>query len=107
MRGFAPVKRHVCMECAADISGWAAGPRAPMPSLLPSRTCDEPLANIARLCWHVLKLVWNVRVQSDDLLSRGVLRPHGARVQPVREIRQLFGATRLALCFRSPVLAPS
>ena len=51
---------------------------------------------------HALTLVWNARVRSGDLLSRGGRRLYGARVQPIRGIRQLFGANRLAKCSQSP-----
>ena len=40
MRGFAPVKRHACIECAADLSGWGAGPRAPTPFLFFPVVCS-------------------------------------------------------------------
>src|SRR6266403_1127021 len=67
-----------------------------MASLLTSRTCDELPATTEKPYWHVLTLVWNARVRSGDLLSRGARRQHGARVRQVRGTRQLFGASRIA-----------
>ena len=73
-----------------------AGPRTPTLSPLVSQICDELPSNIAKLYWHVPRLVWNARVPSGDLLSHGAWQLHGARVELIRGILQLFGATQLA-----------
>src|SRR6267143_3869912 len=67
-----------------------------MASPLTFRTCDELPATTEKPYWHVLILVWNARVRSGDLLSRGARRQHGAHVRRVRGTRQLFGASHLA-----------
>jgi hypothetical protein len=67
-----------------------------MTAPLTSRISDELLATPGKLYRHVQAPVWNARVRSGDLLSRGVRRRHGARVRRVRGIRQLFGASPLA-----------
>ena len=78
-----------------------------MASPLLSGTSDEHLPTTAWLYAHVPTLVWNARVRSDDLLSRGVPRQLGARAQRVREIRQLYDASRLAQCFPALLSAAS
>jgi len=70
-----------------------------MASPLTSRTSDELLATTEKLYSNIPTLAWNARVQPDDLLSRGALQQHDARVRRVRGTRQLSGATRLALYF--------
>src|ERR1700676_2272377 len=77
-----------------------------MASRSTSRICGELLATLGKLYWHALGPVWNARARSGDLLSRGARRRHGARVQRVRGIRQLFGASHLAWCFLSPLFDP-
>jgi len=76
--------------------GGAAGPRALMTLPMTSQIFDELLARPGKPSRHVQAPVWNARVRSDDLLSRGVQRQHGVRVRRVRGIRQLFGASPLA-----------
>ena len=61
-----------------------------------SATSDEHLPTTAWLYKHVPTLVWNARVLSGDLLSRGALRQLGVRAPRVRGIRQLSGVSRLA-----------
>ena len=68
-----------------------------------SRTSDELLATTGKLYWHVPVLAWSARVRSGDLLSRGARRRRDARVRRFRGIRQLFGASHLALSFPSSV----
>ena len=63
---------------------------------LPSRIFDELLVTTAELYWHVPLLAWNVRVRSDDLLSRGAQRQRGAHVRQARGIQQPFDASHLA-----------
>lgn len=83
------------------MAGAATAARIPRTSRLPYRTSDARLPTTAWLYAHVLTLVWNARVRSGDLLSRGARRLYGARVQPIRGIRQLFGVNRLAKCSQS------
>jgi hypothetical protein len=63
---------------------------------LTSRTSDELLATIRKLCWHVPLNAWSARVRSGGLLFHGAQRRCGARVPRVREIRQLFDVSYLA-----------
>ena len=67
-----------------------------LPSPLPSRTSDVLRGTTRKPSWHVLALVLNARAQSGDLLSHGEQPRLGARVRLIREIRQLFDASRLA-----------
>src|ERR1700737_955038 len=96
LRFILKVKLHAHCEWAAQRARGAAGPRTLMASPMCSRTADELLATTGKLCWHVPMLVWNARVRSGDLLSRGARRQHGARVRRVRGVRQLFGASHVA-----------
>src|ERR1700730_13704708 len=89
-----PTLRHVSLR--KNQIAALPGINTFMASPLTSRTCNELPATTGKLYWHVPMLVWNVRVRSGDLLSRGARRQHGARVRLVRGTRQLFGASRLA-----------
>ena len=67
-----------------------------MASPLTSRTSDGLLATTEKPDSNIPTLVWNARIRSGGLFSRGARRQHGARVRQVRGIPQLYGASQLA-----------
>jgi hypothetical protein len=76
--------------------GGAAGRRALMTGPLISQISHELLAMLGKPYRHVQAPVWNARVRSGDLLSRGARQQLDARGRRVRGTRQLFGVNPLA-----------